>query len=173
MKYDRLIYKSNRCYHLEATFNVKSKIAPMLTTSIIKKFPNYVILKKKKTSNFEFTFAKSNKETQDDAFINDLEPKKLLDIAQVFVVAFYRLNNRVYHRQGVRCFSLTIAIIIEELIRRLIIVDLDCVELKAFIEITLEKILKKLSIKYHDLKVAFDQIKINDLLSYRLYDHKI
>ncbi len=63
MKYDRLIYKSNRCCHLEATFNVKFKIAFVLTISIIKKFFNYVILKKKKIFKFEFIFAKSNKET--------------------------------------------------------------------------------------------------------------
>jgi len=173
MKYDRLIYKSNRCYHLEATLNVKFKIAPMSTTPIIKEFSNYVILKKKKTSKFEFIFAKLNKETQDDALVNDPKSKRSLDIAQVFVVAFYRLNSRVYRRQGVRCFSLTIATIIEELVRKLIIVDLDCVELKALIKITLEKVLKKLSIKYHDLKAAFDRVKVNDLSSHRLYDHKI
>ncbi len=34
----------------------------MLTTLIIKKFLNYVIFKKKKTSKFEFFFAKTNKE---------------------------------------------------------------------------------------------------------------
>jgi len=143
------------------------------TTSIIKESSNYVILKKKKTSKFEFIFTKLNKETQDDASINDLKPKKFLDIAQVFVIVFYRLNNRVYYCEGVRCFSLTIAIIIEKLVRKLIIVDFDCVELKALIKIILEKILKKLSIIYHDLKVAFDRVKINDFLFYRLYDHKI
>ncbi len=63
MKYDRLIYKSNRYCYLEATFNVKFKIAPVSTTLIIKEFSNYVILKKKKTFKFEFIFAKSNKET--------------------------------------------------------------------------------------------------------------
>jgi len=89
MKYDRLIYKSNRYYHLEATFNVKSKIASMLMISIIKKFFNYVIFKKKKTSKFEFIFAKPNKEIQDNASINDLKSKRFLDIAHVFVVAFY------------------------------------------------------------------------------------
>ncbi len=98
MKYDRLIYKSNRCYHLEATFNVKFKIASMSTILIIKKSSNYVILKKKKTLKFESIFAKSNKGTQDDAFVNDLKSKKLLDIAQVFVVVFYRLNSRIYRR---------------------------------------------------------------------------
>ncbi len=61
MKYDRLIYKSNRYCYLETTFNVKFKIASMLTTSIIKKLFNYVIFKKKKTSKFEFFFAKTNK----------------------------------------------------------------------------------------------------------------
>jgi len=30
-----------------------------------------------------------------------------------------------------------------------------------------------LSIKYYDLKVVFDRIKINDFLFYRFYDHKI
>jgi len=70
----------------------------MLTILIIKKSFNYVILKKKKTLKFEFIFAKLNKETQDDAFVNDLKSKKLLDIAQVFVVVFYQLNSRVYRR---------------------------------------------------------------------------
>jgi len=81
MKYDRLIYKSNRYYHLKATFNVKFKIASMLTISIIKKLSNYVIFKKKKTSKFEFIFTKSNKETRDNASINDLKSKRPLDIA--------------------------------------------------------------------------------------------
>jgi len=173
MKYDRLIYKSNRYCHLEATFNVKFKIAFVSTISIIKKSSNYVILKKKKISKFEFIFAKLNKETQDDALVNDLKSKKFLDIAQVFVVVFYRLNSRVYRRQNVRCFSLTIATIIEKLVRKLIIVDLDCVELKTLIKIILEKIFKKLSIKYYDLKVAFDRVKINNFSFYRFYDHKI
>ncbi len=35
----------------------------MLTILIIKKFFNYVIFKKKKTSKFEFIFAKLNKKT--------------------------------------------------------------------------------------------------------------
>ena len=63
IKYDRLIYKSNRYYYLETTFNVKSKIVSMSTISIIKKFFNYVIFKKKKTSKFEFISIKLNKET--------------------------------------------------------------------------------------------------------------
>ena len=63
MKYDRLIYKSNRYYYLKATFNVKFKIVLVSTTSIIKKLSNYVIFKKKKTSKFEFIFVKPNKET--------------------------------------------------------------------------------------------------------------
>ena len=33
--------------------------------------------------------------------------------------------------------------------------------------------LKKLSIEYYDLKTIFDRIKINDLLFYCLYNHKI
>jgi len=81
IKYDRLIYKSNCYCHLEATFNVKFKIALVSTILIIKKFFNYVILKKKKTSKFEFIFAKSNKEIQDNTFVNDLESKRFLDIA--------------------------------------------------------------------------------------------
>jgi len=30
-----------------------------------------------------------------------------------------------------------------------------------------------LSIKYYDLKIVFDRIKINDFLFYHLYDYKI
>ncbi len=33
--------------------------------------------------------------------------------------------------------------------------------------------LKKLSIKYYDLKEVFDKVKINDFSFNRLYDHKI
>jgi hypothetical protein len=33
--------------------------------------------------------------------------------------------------------------------------------------------LKKLLIKYYDLKEAFDKAKISDFSLYRLYDHKI
>ena len=37
----------------------------------------------------------------------------------------------------------------------------------------MNEILVKLSAKYYDLKNVFDQIKVNELLFYRFYDHKI
>ncbi len=81
IKYDWLIYKSNRYCHLEATFNVKFKIAFVLTILIIKKSFNYVIFKKKKTSKFEFFFVKTNKETYNNTFVNNFKSKRLLNIA--------------------------------------------------------------------------------------------
>ena len=40
-------------------------------------------------------------------------------------------------------------------------------------ELIMNEILIKLLTKYHDLKNVFDQIKVNELLSHRFYDHKI
>lgn len=173
MKYDRLVYKSNRCCHPGATFNVKSKEAPLPATPIVKETPNYVILKKRKSSKLEPSSNAAIKETLDEAPVKDLAPEGPLDIAQVSAASFYRLNGRAWRRKGVRCFSLTIASIREELVRRITINDSNCVELKALIEITLEEVLKRLSIEYHDLKAAFDRAKANDLPPHRPYDHKI
>ena len=61
----------------------------------------------------------------------------------------------------------------KKLIRKFIIDDFDNVELKTFIEMILEKVLKRLSIEYHDLKIVFNRAKINNLSSHRLYNHKI
>ncbi len=62
IKYNQLIYKFNRYYYLETTFNIKFKIVFVLAISIIIQFSNYVIFKKKKISKFEFFFIKTNKE---------------------------------------------------------------------------------------------------------------
>ncbi len=61
MKYNRLIYRFNRYYHLEVTFNIKFKVVFVLTILIIIESFNYVIFKKKKIFKFKFFFTKTNK----------------------------------------------------------------------------------------------------------------
>lgn len=112
MKYDRLMYKSNRCHHSKVTYIVKLSEASIQFVSIIKKTSNYIILKKKKSSK---TKIEKNFFTRTSKFLKlesiDLTLKKSLDIASIFVVVFYRLNNRKHRKKNVRCFLLIIVII--------------------------------------------------------------
>lgn len=81
MKYDRLVYKFDRCCHPGATFNVKSKATPLPATPIVKEALNYVILKKKKPSTSNTPSNATTKETPNDASVKDLVLKGPLDIA--------------------------------------------------------------------------------------------
>ncbi len=80
-------------------------------------------------------------------------PEGPLDIAQILAAAFYHLNSRGQRKKRVRCFSLTIAVITHELVRRVESTD-DCLELKALSEMTMDEVLAQLPSEFHDLKEA-------------------
>jgi len=97
MKYDRLVYKSNRyrCCYPEATFNVNSKAASLPATPIVKETPSYVMKMKKKSSKPELSSTTATKGTLDEASVEDPAPERLLDIAHMSAASFYRLKSRV------------------------------------------------------------------------------
>lgn len=179
MKYDRLVYKSNRCTHSGATFNVTSKEAPEPAAPVIKETPKYTVLKRKKPALSEAATKGGSKDPTVKGPINQVpdSPTAMdegaLDIAPISAAAFYRLNSRTHRKKGVKCFSLTISAITEELLRRVPHDGENCLELKALSEMTMEQVLQKLPEEFHDLKEAFDRSKANELPPHRPYDHKI
>ena len=51
--------------------------------------------------------------------------------------------------------------------------EFKLLKLNELSELIMNEILVKLSAEYYDLKNVFDQVKVNELSSHRLYDHKI
>ena len=90
----------------------------------------------------------------------------------MFVAIFYRLNNRVHHRQNVQCFFLIIFIIIEELARRAKIKTIYS-KLNALTKLMMNQVLEKFLKEFHDLKETFNRSKVFQFPSHKFYDHKI
>ena len=226
MLYDRIMFKSNRCKHLEAIFNhVFSKSNQNSTSSrrsstrtfvtsiisVIKKIFKYIIFKRKSVFNqvikesavdsrsasvlleISINFVKLNSfESRSEAqscrveFVSNqnqtnhqlatrAESRQLticLNIASVSAAAFYRLNNRAHRHQNVQCFSLIVFIIIEELMRR-VKSETTYSKLNALTKLMMNQVLEKLFKEFHDLKKTFDRLKVFQLPSHKLYDHKI
>ncbi len=48
-----------------------------------------------------------------------------------------------------------------------------CIKLKTISETTMKKVLEKLFKEFHDFKIAFDRIKVEEFPLHRFYDYKI